>query len=146
MAERRHQHIIETTKTILHQAFMPPIFWSFACQQATFLINRLPTRTLHYDPPYQRLFGEITNYESIHTFGCLCYPCLKPYAKHKLEPKSTPSVYLGYSNIHHSHQCYDPISQKIYISRDIIFYENKFSSLKDKNFKVRVGYLEQRVK
>ncbi|WMV54210.1 hypothetical protein MTR67_047595 [Solanum verrucosum] len=46
MAERRHRHIIETTKTILHQASMSPIFWSFACQQATFLINRLPTPTL----------------------------------------------------------------------------------------------------
>lgn len=108
---------------------MPPVFWSFACQQATFLINRMPTRTLHYDSPYQLLFGEIPNYQSIRTFGCLCYPWLKPYAKHKLEPKSTPCVYLGNSNIRHSYQCDDPISQKIYISRDVIFYENKFPFL-----------------
>ena len=43
IAERRHSHIIETTKTLLHQASLPSKFWILACQQATYLINRLPT-------------------------------------------------------------------------------------------------------
>ena len=65
-------------------------------------------------------------YDSIKVFGCLCYPWLKPYAKNKLEPRSTPCVYLGFSNKHYCHQCFDPLTSKIYFSRDVLFLENQF--------------------
>ena len=28
LAERRHRHIVETTRTLLHEASLPPQFWS----------------------------------------------------------------------------------------------------------------------
>lgn len=126
LAERRHRHIIETAKTLLHQASLPNAFWTFACHHATFLINRLPTPNLQNNSPYKQLFGEDPNYQSLRIFGCLCYPWLKPYAANKLAPRSKPCVYLGFSLIHHCHQCFDPINSKLFLSRDVHFSENIF--------------------
>ena len=122
IVERRHRHIIKTSKTLLHQASIPSEFWTFACHQATYLINRLPTPNLQNQCPYQLLFKEPPNYTSIHTFSCLCYPWLKPYTKNKLETRSKPCVYLGFSLKYHSHKCFEHFSSKIYLSRDVFFW------------------------
>ena len=126
IAERRHRHIVETAKTLLHEASLPPELWSFACQHAVYLINRLPTPILNNESPYQKLFGKPPSYANLKIFGCLCYPWLKPYTKNKLDPKSTPCVYLGVSQSHHAHLCFDPVQSKIFISRDVLFFEQTF--------------------
>lgn len=46
VAERQHRHIVESAKTLKHQASLPSTFWSFACHQAVFLINRMTTSNL----------------------------------------------------------------------------------------------------
>ena len=74
IVERRHRHIVETGITLLHQASLPPKFWSFAFQTAVYLINRLPSRTTGMQCPFQLLFKETSNYNKLKIFGCLCYP------------------------------------------------------------------------
>ncbi|CAN1180046.1 Retrovirus-related Pol polyprotein from transposon RE2, partial [Linum perenne] len=44
LAERKHRHIVETGITLLHQANLPHIFWSFAFATAVYLINRMPSQ------------------------------------------------------------------------------------------------------
>ena len=95
--ERYHRHIVEIGLTLLHQPSLPVTFWLNAFQTATYLINRLPTPILKYQSPFEKLFSTCPNYTKLHTYGCLCYPWLKPYTKHKLEPKSRPCIFLGYS-------------------------------------------------
>ncbi|XP_047251496.1 uncharacterized protein LOC124886658 [Capsicum annuum] len=53
IAEHRDQHIVETAKTLLHEASLSANFWSFACQHAAYLINRLPTQLLNNTSPYE---------------------------------------------------------------------------------------------
>ena len=62
LAERRHKHIIEMTRTLLHEESLPSTFWSFAYQRATYLINRLPTPHLQNKSPFQLLFGQDLDY------------------------------------------------------------------------------------
>jgi len=57
VAERKHRHIIETTITLLQTAKLPSKFWSYACQTATYLINRMPTIVLHNSSPFEMLLG-----------------------------------------------------------------------------------------
>jgi transposase InsO family protein len=57
VAERKHRHIIETTITLLQTSKLPSQFWSYACQTATYLINRMPTTVLHHSSPFEMLFG-----------------------------------------------------------------------------------------
>lgn len=46
LVERCHRHVIEMVRTLLHQAYLPLIFWSYACHQAVYLINKMPTPNL----------------------------------------------------------------------------------------------------
>ena len=119
LAERRHRHIVETARTLLHEASLPPHFGSFAGYHTVYLINRLQTSHLDNQSPFKRLLKKSPNYNSLRIFGCLSDAWLKPYAKNKLESKSAPCVYLGFSLSHHCHQCFDPISAKVYLSRDV---------------------------
>ena len=83
-AERKHRHIVETGLTLLHQASMPSTFWTAAFQTAVYLINRMPTRVLQYQSPFDILFHKPPNLRKLRVFSCLCYPWLHPYASHKL--------------------------------------------------------------
>ena len=125
-AERKHRHIVETGLTLLHTASAPIKFWSYAFQSATYLINRMPTPTLKNNTPYHTLFHHHPSYTSLRVFGCLYYPWLRPYTAHKLEPRSRPCVFLGYSVKHHAFQCFDFQSSKTFISRHVVFFEGHF--------------------
>jgi len=57
-------------------------------------------------------------------FGCLCYPLLRPYGHHKLEYRSKPWIFLGYQYV--GYKCLDPVTNKAYLSRHVIFYEDNF--------------------
>ncbi|KAL8139110.1 hypothetical protein V2J09_005111, partial [Rumex salicifolius] len=44
--------------------------------------------------------GKSPDYGFLKSFGCLCYPFLRPYNNNKLEYRSLPCVFLGYSSKH----------------------------------------------
>jgi len=128
-AERRHRHIIETGLTLLHQSGLPLKFWSHAFQTATYLINRLPTPILNNCSPFKAIFGDVPNYSKLRVFCCLCYPWLCPYNNHKLEPRSRPCIFLGYSLTQSAYKCFDPSTNRLFISRHVVFDESVFPSL-----------------
>lgn len=90
MVERRHHHVVETVKTLMHQASLPTTFWSFACHQAIFLINRMITPILKDKSPYEILFQESPSHENIKIFGYLCYPWLNHIQKVSLIYNHSP--------------------------------------------------------
>jgi hypothetical protein len=91
------------------------------------LINRLPTPTLNMHSPFFTLFQTQPNYNKLRSFGCLCFPWLKPYTSHKLQPWSEPCIFLGYSLSQSAYICYNNKTNKFYNSRHIQFIENIFS-------------------
>ena len=125
-AERRHRHIVETGRTLLYHANLPQKFWSFAFLTATYLINRLPTPVLDMQSPYEILHKTKSNIHHLHSFGCLCFPWLRPYTKSKLQPRSTPCIFLGYSPSQYAYHCFDPKTEKIYTSRHVSFFDHQF--------------------
>ncbi|KAK0574427.1 hypothetical protein LWI29_023559 [Acer saccharum] len=125
-AERKHRHVVETALTLLNHASLPPKFWSLAFQAAVYLINRMPTKVLHHQSPYSKIFNKDPNYHKLRVFGCLCFPWLRPYTSHKLQPRSKPCVFVGYSNEHNSYLCLDRSTNRVYISRHVVFVETEF--------------------
>ncbi|GKU93013.1 hypothetical protein SLEP1_g6653 [Rubroshorea leprosula] len=123
-AERKHKHIVETGLTMLLHANMPPRYWVEGFSTAVFLINRMPTPILKNKSPYFILYGKVPNYSMIKVFGCRCFPYLKDYAANKLQPRSLPCVFIGYSPIHKGYKCLHPPTQRVYISRHVVFDEN----------------------
>jgi hypothetical protein len=124
--ERKHRHVVETGLSLLSHAHMPLCFWDDAFQTACYLINRLPTPVLQNKSPFEKLFKSVPDYLFLKTFGCACWPNLRPYNSHKLQPRSLQCVFLGYSLLHHGYKCLHIPTGRLYISRDVIFLENSF--------------------
>lgn len=125
-AERRHIHAVETGRALLHHANLPSQLWSVAFTTVVYLINRTPTPIINMISPFKVLYKSKPDYNKLHSFGCLCFPCLKPYMKNKLQPRSKPCIFLGYSLYQHAYFCLEPLSNRIYVSRHVNFMENSF--------------------
>ncbi|KAJ9546285.1 hypothetical protein OSB04_018828 [Centaurea solstitialis] len=123
-AERRHRHIVETGLALLHYAGLPLHFWTHAFQTAVYLINRLPTSVLDFRSPFELLFNQPPNYSKLKSFGCLCYPWLRPYTQSKLQPRSSPCIFLGYSQSKSAYKCFDPKTNRLYHSRHVEFFNH----------------------
>ncbi|PKU83306.1 Retrovirus-related Pol polyprotein from transposon TNT 1-94 [Dendrobium catenatum] len=124
VSERKHRHLLETTRTLLHAANLPFRFWAEALQTSNYLINRLPTSALNSQIPLILLHGRPPQYDHLKSFGCLCFPWLQSQSPHKLAPRSTPCIFLGYSPHHKGYRCYNTQTHKLHISCHVRFYEH----------------------
>lgn len=124
------ERVIRSTNNIIRclmlQASLPSSYWVEALHTATYLFNRHPTKTLDFQTPYFTLYGVHPSYSHLRVFGCLCYPNLSSTATNKLSPHSTMCVFLGYPLEHKGYQCLDLSSNRIIISRHVIFDETQF--------------------
>lgn len=83
VVERKHRHIIETTRTLLHIASIPYSYWTEAVLTATYLINRMPSKNTNNISLFQLLFNTSASYDHPRTFGCECFPLLPNHLSHK---------------------------------------------------------------
>ena len=90
------------------------------------LINLLPTATLGFLSPWYKLYSQHPDISSYKIFGCVCYPFLKPYNKHKLNHRTTKCIFLGYSSISKGYLCLDLLTNKLYNCRYDLFNETRF--------------------
>ncbi|KAK6780427.1 hypothetical protein RDI58_022611 [Solanum bulbocastanum] len=125
-AERKIRSINNVTRTLLAHASLPPSFWHHALQMATYLLNVLPSKLLHNKSPIEVLYQRFPSYDHLRVFGCLCFPLIPSTTINKLQPRSTPCVFLGYPTNHRGYKCYDMSSRKIIICRHVLFNEHTF--------------------
>ena len=130
VAERKHRHLIQCALALLSESNLPMSSWHYAVSTAAHVINRLPTPNLSSKSPWEVLFHTPPDLTHLRAFGCQCFPLLTPYTTHKLYPKTTPCVFLGYPNNSKGYLCFDPIAHRLYTSRHVLFNENIFPGLK----------------
>ncbi|WVZ98359.1 LOW QUALITY PROTEIN: hypothetical protein U9M48_043815 [Paspalum notatum var. saurae] len=116
----------DVMRTLLFQASLPARFWAESLHTATYLLNRLPSTATLAPTPHHALFGTPPRYDHLRVFGCACYPNTSATAPHKLAPRSTRCVFLGYSPDHKGYHCLDLTSRRILISRHVVFDESDF--------------------
>jgi hypothetical protein len=97
------EHIIRSVnnviRTLLIQTSLPVRYWAEGLHTATYLLNRLPTTAIQA-ACHLALFGSAPSYEHLRVFGCTCYSNTTATTPHKLSPRSTQCVFLGYSTDH----------------------------------------------
>lgn len=125
-AERKHRHIVEMGLTLLAHVCVPLKFWDEAFLTAVFLVNRLPSKVINNETPFECLHGQQPDYSFLHTFGCTVWPNLRPYNSRKLQFCSKRCVFLGYSNMHKGFKCLDLAEGRVCISCDVVFDEGVF--------------------
>jgi histone deacetylase 1/2 len=124
VAERKHRHIVETARSFLLSAFIPSEFWGEAVLTAVSLINTIPSSHSSCLSHFENLYGYVPDYSSFRVFSCTCF-VLRPHVeRNKLSSRSTICVFLGYGEGKKGYRCFDPITQKLYVSRHVVFLEH----------------------
>ncbi|KAJ3701350.1 hypothetical protein LUZ61_005055 [Rhynchospora tenuis] len=126
LVERKHRHIVELSLASMYHAAIPLEYWDTVFESTLFVINRLPTTVTDMKSPFEKLFHTAPDYQFLHTLGCECFPLLRPYNQHKLQPRSESCVFMGYSALHKGYKCLHIPSQRTYISRHVKFNETVF--------------------
>ena len=114
---------------MLQRSRLPSSDWCYAFSTTTYLINRVPSTILQFQSPWEKLFHSPPSLQSLKTFGRACSPFLRPYTNHKLQPKSTQCIFLGYPPLTKGYIYFDPHTQKIYITSHVSFHESDFPGL-----------------
>ncbi|KAL3498699.1 hypothetical protein ACH5RR_041431 [Cinchona calisaya] len=129
-AERKHRHILDTIRALLISASCSEQLWGEAALTAVYTINRVSSSVINNQTPYERLFQSTPDYTQLKIFGCACFVLLQPHEHHKLESRARLCCFLGYGNEHKGYRCWDPLSKRLRISRQVVFWEHKmFSSM-----------------
>jgi hypothetical protein len=84
VTERKHHHLLETTRAMMIASSLLPHFWAEAISTSVYLINILPSAALQGGIPLERLSGCSPNYSTLSLFGCVCYVLLAPRERTKL--------------------------------------------------------------
>ena len=63
------------------------------CYSNCSLLNQLPTSVLSFHSPWQKLYYSQPNLSQLKVFDCACYPYLRSYNCHKLEPRSKECLF-----------------------------------------------------
>lgn len=95
MAERKHQHVLNVVRCLMFQSKLSKVFWSYAVNHVTHLINRLPTSVLNNRSPYEVLHGTKPDISYLKVFGCIIYMDLNENKRSKLDPRSRKCIFLG---------------------------------------------------
>jgi hypothetical protein len=113
-------------RTLLIQASLPGRYWAEGLHTTVYLLNRLSTKMISVVCSHVALFGSAPSYEHLRVFGCARYPNIATTAPHKLAPRSTRCVFLGYSANHKSYRCHDLSTNRLIISRHVVFDGDSF--------------------
>ncbi|KAL0550370.1 hypothetical protein IC582_014879 [Cucumis melo] len=106
-AERKHRHILDSVRALLLSASCPEKFWGEAPLHPSILL-------IVFLPPSFKT--------SLHSKDYM------PHEHTKLEPRARLCCFLGYGTEHKGFRCWDPLSNRLRISRHVTFWEHTMFS------------------
>ncbi|XP_065627419.1 uncharacterized protein LOC136066661 [Quercus suber] len=124
-AKRKLRHILDTIRALLLSAKVPALFWGEAALHVVHAINCIPSTVIHNQTSYERLFRSPPDYHYLRSFGFACFILLQPHEHNKLEPRSRLCCFLGYGETQKGYRCYDPVSHRLRVSRNVVFWEHR---------------------
>ncbi|XP_022642892.1 uncharacterized protein LOC111242680 [Vigna radiata var. radiata] len=126
VVERKHQHILYVTRSLMFQSNLPNAYWSYALSHAVYLINRLPTPILKNKTPHDFIYNVPPTYLNLKTFGSLCFASTLESGRNKLDPRAKKGIFLGFKSGVKGYIVLDIHTREIFISRNVVFYESVF--------------------
>ena len=125
VVERMHRTIVESGRTMLAAACLPPSFWALAMDAAVYCHNRCPTTSLTGRTPYEAWHGFKPRVAHLRIFGCLAYRHIRQPLQGKLGVKAEACIFVGYSADSTTYRLWDKQAGKVIASRDVYFVEGQ---------------------
>ncbi|KAG8472464.1 hypothetical protein CXB51_034185 [Gossypium anomalum] len=124
VSERKNRSLLDMARCLLFEKKLPKNLWAEVVNTAVYLQNRLPTKALEQKTPFEGWFGFKPSVEHLRVFGCLCYAHIPAVKRDKLYERAQPGILMGYSAVKKGYRILDPLTNKIQVSRDVIFDEH----------------------
>ncbi|KAL0539675.1 hypothetical protein IC582_023891 [Cucumis melo] len=114
VVERKNRHLLEVVRSLMLSTSLPSYLWGYAILTATHLINRMSSRILHLQTPFEclkesypstHLVSEVPLYQIYPSGSGLCVCWVSPYQR-------------GY-------KCFHPPSRKYFVTMDVTFCEDQ---------------------
>ncbi|CAJ2635927.1 unnamed protein product [Trifolium pratense] len=125
VSERKNRTLLNIVRSMIHAKNVPKRFWPEAVKWATYVMNGSPTLSVKDMTPEEAWSGRKPSVNHFKVFGCVAHVHIHDSQRKKLDDKSKKCVLLGVSEESKAYKLYDPIENKIIISRDVIFEESK---------------------
>jgi hypothetical protein len=125
VVERRNQTVVEMARSLMKSMQVPATFWAEAVRTAVHILNRSPTRSLKGLTPYEAWRGRKPKVDYFRTFGCVAHMKIVGPGMNKLSDRSRSGVFVGYEEGSKAYRVFDPVENKLYITRDVVFEEEK---------------------
>lgn len=123
VVERRNRTLLEMTKSVMKAMKVPNYLWGEAVQHSTYILNRVYTRALKLETPYEKFKQKKPTVEHIKVFGCLAYARVDSIDLKKLDDRSRPLIHLGCEPGTKGYRLYNPQTRKVIISKQVTFLE-----------------------
>ncbi|MCO5570287.1 hypothetical protein L7F22_024005 [Adiantum nelumboides] len=123
VAERKNRSLMEMARCMLKAKSLPHKLWMEAVACAAHVLNRCPTRALKTITPYESWYEGKPSVSYLRIFGCLAYAHIPQQLRGKLDDKAVRCIFVGYSSGSKGYRLYNPATNKIFESRDVIFGE-----------------------
>lgn len=134
LIERDNRTVIEAGRTMLFHRKLPEKLWGEAVNTAVYLLNRSVNVISGNETPFERYFGNKPNCGHLRIFGSIAFMKMQEkkrsgYQK-KLEPRAKKTILVGYDR-DYTYRVYDPLDDKIIITRDVNIDETLSIKLND---------------
>ena len=125
VVERKHRILLDITRTLLYEMYVPHYLWSDVIVTATYLHNRLPSSPLGGAIPLTRLFPNASLFPlPLRVFGCTTFVQDYTPSLSKLAPRALKGVFVGYSRTQKGYRVYFLDTRRYITSADVTFHED----------------------
>jgi hypothetical protein len=124
IVEWRNQMVVGMAQALLKQRGMPAVFWGEAVVMAVYILNHSPNKALNGRTPYEAWHGHKQAVSHLRVFSCLAFGKELGHIG-KLNDRSTPGVFIGYTEGSKAYHILDPGTQRVCTTRDVVFDEGR---------------------
>lgn len=114
--------LMERAWSMLSSAKLDQCLWAEAVSTC-YLINRSPSSSIEDKTPYEMWLGRKPSVAHLRIFGCEAFVHVPNEKRSKLDPKEHKCIFIGYGENVKAYNLWNPLTQKITLSRDVIFRE-----------------------
>lgn len=125
-AERLNRTLIEKVRCLLFNSNLDQKMWAEAAYTAVYLINRSPSSRLSGKIPEEMWSERKVSYKHLRIFGCEVHAHINAHKRKKLDSKSEKLLFVGYEDNVKGYRLLNPKTNKIIISRNVVFNEEVF--------------------
>lgn len=125
IAERKNRTVMNMVRSMLSTRKVPKVFWAEAVNWTFYILNRCPTLAVKNITPQEAWNGVKPSVEHFRVWGSLAHVHVSDQKRGKLDDKSIICVLLGFSEESKAYRLYNPKTEKVIVSRDVVFEETE---------------------